>query len=158
MLWYLHRACLLVLCLNLTVVVINPAVAGQIYKWVDANGRTHFGDSPPNTLQPAQKITAPTVPGVDAEADAVRRRDKQQKLLNAFKMDRLERQQKRDHEHQVAADVAKKCADIRHNLTQLNRSNLLYKKDKNGNKTYVSGAVREKLITQLQTLLESHCS
>lgn len=40
------RSILLILVAALPIVLSESAIAGEIYKWTDANGRVHFGDRP----------------------------------------------------------------------------------------------------------------
>jgi hypothetical protein len=46
--------------LGLAVAGFAPAAAGQAYKWVDENGKTHYGDKPP--AQAPASTVAPPVP------------------------------------------------------------------------------------------------
>jgi len=47
---------LLLTALCLVLVVISTQSYGQLYKWVDAEGNVHYGDSPPENVQ-LKKIT-----------------------------------------------------------------------------------------------------
>ncbi len=40
------------------------ASAGQVYRWVDANGRAHYSDTPQAGWEPVDIKSANTVPGV----------------------------------------------------------------------------------------------
>src|SRR5690606_153660 len=79
----------IILAGTLLLALSSPSMAGQIYKWVDANGTTHYGAQPPqdrpatnvNTLvapprpatapAPAPAAQAPTEGVVDAEQEAI---------------------------------------------------------------------------------------
>ena len=39
------------LCLSLMLALISGDGLAQLYKWVDANGKVHYGDSPPENAQ-----------------------------------------------------------------------------------------------------------
>ncbi len=47
-----------IITLSLFLVFISQAVASGVYRWVDSEGNTHFGDRPP-TLE-AEQIKAPS--------------------------------------------------------------------------------------------------
>jgi len=131
--------------------------AGEIYKWVDAKGRTHFGDKPPESNESAitVEVTDPSTP--TADPNAVERRKKQQKLLEAFSGERKEREKLRREDKAKKAALKNKCAKTRRSLAVLDRANLLYKKDKDGNRQYASDAQREKLTKELKSVLKKNC-
>jgi len=85
------------------------------------------------------------------------RRRKQQKLLNAMSTERKEREELRRALRLEKAAAKKKCAKARRNLTLLERSNLLYKKDKNGDRQYASDAQRAQLIEQFKATVRKDC-
>lgn len=63
------------------------ASAADAYKWVDEDGRVHYGDQPGNAS--AREITLPATQPMD---EAVRARgQKQQKLLQVFEEERREK-------------------------------------------------------------------
>lgn len=75
----MHR---MILTGSLLLALSASAMAGQIYKWVDAQGNTHFGAQPPEGQQAAEvnpnisqpKVAAPAAPkledrSVDAEQE-----------------------------------------------------------------------------------------
>jgi hypothetical protein len=45
--------------LGLAVLGFAPLASGQAYKWVDENGKTHYGDKPP-AQKPATQVAPPT--------------------------------------------------------------------------------------------------
>jgi len=46
----------LITSLLLVLMMISPVTQGDLYKWVDENGKTHYGDSPPEKAK-LKKIT-----------------------------------------------------------------------------------------------------
>lgn len=77
------------------------ASAADVYKWVDENGRVHYGDQPGNAS--AREITLPATQPMD---EAVRARgQKQKKLLQVFEE---ERQEKHEQEARAKAEQQKR--------------------------------------------------
>ena len=149
------------LCLAVSSALIlddGPVAAGEVYKWVDSKGRTHFGDKPPKSVKSATRIDTSAATRISADPDAGAHRDKQQRLLKALSSERKEREEVRRKARLRKAERKRKCASVRHNLTLLEQSNLLYKKDKNGERQYASDAQREQLIEQMKATLREHCS
>jgi hypothetical protein len=49
--------------LALTLAAVAPLAAGQAYKWVDENGKTHYGDKPP-AQRATTEVAPPTSSGI----------------------------------------------------------------------------------------------
>ena len=74
------------------------AVAGEIYKWVDEEGVTHFSDIPPDKgATPVEEVTLPEDVQVD-EADVERSDD----LIQRLKDKAAELEQEREQREQQA--------------------------------------------------------
>ena len=62
------RLAVLALCATLAVLPAPVSSAGGIYKWQDADGKTHFADKPPPDVE-AETVTAPSAsPADDGDA------------------------------------------------------------------------------------------
>ena len=131
--------------------------SAEVYKWVDSKGRTHFGDKPPESAGSVKaiEITRPNPPSANPNAN--QRRIKQQKLLKALSEERQERENLRRKAQADKAKKKKNCANTRRNLAVLERANLLYRKDKDGNRQYADEAQHKQLIQQYKTALKKHC-
>lgn len=97
---------------GLLLALSSNVMASQIYKWVDAQGVTHFGAQPPQG-QPAETLntaTPPPRPATAAPADSEPSAESEQ--------DKIDRQVKK----QVAEQEAERqryCTTLRTNLAQL---------------------------------------
>ena len=52
-------------CLGLALLLCAAGASAQVYKWVDAQGKTHFSDRPPPVEQAATIAAAPASPATD---------------------------------------------------------------------------------------------
>ncbi len=148
------------LCLTVSVTLMSgtsPSAAAEVYKWVDAKGRTYFGDKPPESVKSVTRIDTSAATRISEEPDTDARRLKQQKLLKAFSAERKEREEVRRTARIRKAKVKRKCAATRRDLTRLERSNLVYSQDKNGVRKYASDAQRAQLIAQFKATLRKNC-
>ncbi len=141
----------------LMLVGTGPGVAGEVYKWVDSKGRTHFGDKPPDSAKSATRIDTSAATRTTQAADAEARRLKQKKLLDAYSAERKEREVERRKARLQKAELKRKCAETRRSLALLERSNLVYSQNKNGDRNYASDAQRAQLIEKFKTTLGKSC-
>ena len=63
-------------------VISSAGQAGKIYKWVDANGKTHFGDRTTNDGEDVQEIVIPKTPTVDPSVNT--RKERTERLLDNY--------------------------------------------------------------------------
>lgn len=103
----------MILTSSLLLALSTTAMASQVYKWVDAQGVTHFGAQPPQGQQ-ATSINTATPPPKPAEPEATATFDSD----GDAQQEAIERKVKQ----QVAAqEVERKkyCESVRTNLAQL---------------------------------------
>lgn len=128
---------------------IGTAGAGQIYKWVDAQGVTHFTAQPPQTAaasvvpsakQPPAPAPAPTAPST---AD-----DPKQAEVDARVRDELAQKEKEREDY---------CSTVRTNLAQL-RNNKRLKVKAEGEAHLVTHEERQARIVEAEKAIAEHCT
>jgi hypothetical protein len=128
----------------------SAACAGQIYKWVDAQGITHFTAQPPQAGQaslvpPAKQppsppsVAAPATPAQDAESTQADIDARVRKEVAAKEKER--------------ADY---CVSVRTNLAQL-RNNPRLRMDVNGEMRRVSEDERQAKIAEAEKAIDEYC-
>lgn len=103
----------MILTSSLLLALSAPAVASQVYKWVDAQGVTHFGAQPPQGQQ-ATSINTAAPPSKPAESKAAATFDNEADSEQGA-IDRKVKQQVATQE----AERKKYCESVRTNLAQL---------------------------------------
>lgn len=116
----MHR---MILTGSLLLALSTSAMAGQIYKWVDAQGNTHFGAQPPEGQQAAAvnpnisqpKVVTPTAPKLeDSKPDA-----EQEKLDEEARQAATKREKERKSFcEQTRKDLAQMKANPRLRVTE----------------------------------------
>ena len=103
----------LILTGSLLLALSTTAMAGQVYKWVDAQGNTHFGSQPPEGQQATSintNVATPKTPAPAAKpAAAVAETDEQKAIDSKVKADVAKQE----------AERKKYCETVRTNLSQL---------------------------------------
>ncbi|MDQ0125246.1 hypothetical protein J2W17_004202 [Pseudomonas lini] len=121
-------------------------MAGQIYKWVDAQGVTHFGAQPPQG-QDATSVVTPSVPA--GKPSTLPRSDAigdQQAIDKTVKKQVAEQQ----------AQLKVFCEQARTNLAQL-QNNPRLREEIDGEMRRLTDETRQERITEAQKQIEQNC-
>lgn len=141
----------LILSSSLLLALAAPAMAGSIYKWVDAQGTTHFGAQPPQGVA-AERIN-PIVPQPSSPSEASKADPKEQ---NSDKQSKINAEVK----EQVAADqeaVEAYCLRMRTNLAQLLHNPRISVEEENGELRRIPEEERQAKIAEAQKGISEHC-
>jgi hypothetical protein len=129
-----------------------------VYKWVDDDGKVHYGDQP-QPSQPSVEINIDDAPSVSSGSgeDQLTREEKRERLLQSMEEDRLEKQEQRDKQKALRAQNRQKCNRYRDRMRHYQRANALYRLDRDGNRVYVSDSDRAKSTKKLQVQIDRYC-
>ena len=122
-------------CLLLAMAASHAGAEG-IYKWTDAQGRVHFGDRPPGEGRSAP-ITPPTAP-VESSASDTDRAERRQRLLDMYRDERLEKQEREAKQKADEEDRRRRCAQARDRLARYEQSGRVYEPLPSGERRYLS--------------------
>lgn len=104
----------LILTGSLLLALSTTAMAGQVYKWVDAQGNTHFGSQPPEGQQATSintNVATPKTPAPAAVKPAAAAADTdEQKAIDSKVKEDVAKQE---------AERKQYCETVRTNLAQL---------------------------------------
>lgn len=105
--------------------LLSSAAAAQQYKWVDQNGKTQYGDTPPPGVK-AQRLKAPTgpapAPSAAAKNDKGAKTEKPVSPEAAFRKRQEEAQKENEKQAQADQEAAAKrenCARAQESLRTL---------------------------------------
>ena len=129
----------------------------QVFKWVDENGKTHYGEKPP----PGVKATELGVPAASpGQAPAASTPDWKEKDLE-FKKRQIERERKENVDEATkrrrTAVRASECAEARRRLSRLQEQIPLYTRDSKGDRTYLEDKDRPGEVAKQQRLIAENC-
>jgi len=130
------------------------AATAQVYKWVDENGVTHYGERPP---QDRKAQTVETKPATAPDASPAAAPDWQEKNLD-FQKRRIERAQQAEREQQEAQEKQKRCNVARDDLQHMQTSRLLYDLNDKGERVFLDDAGRNAAIENVRRRVEKFCS
>ena len=132
----------------LIVLMSTPAMAAQVYKWVDAQGVTHFGAQPPEGQQATSVNTtiAPPPAAIPAKLPQVGVDEEQQAIDEKVKKE-------------VAAKEAERkqyCEKMRTHLAQL-ENNPRLREEVNGEVRRLDENERQKRIGEAKKAIAENC-
>ena len=136
-------------------VALTPAQA-QVYKWVDANGRTQYGEKPPEGVRATEVKTqgnAPTAPPESAETW------KQKEL--EFQRRRVERE-KRERQEEAANSKSspaarRECNSARRDLEVLEAEIPVYTRNDKGERVYIPDSDRPAKLKEARQRVRDAC-
>jgi hypothetical protein len=138
-----------------------PAGSAEIYKWTDDEGRVHYGDEAPSDSIPEFKIKPPPVVLPDKAYQDVlseqQHKVKQRKLLESFEAERREQQQAEQERQRMAAIRQQNCKTARARLRSAQNANLIYDRDKQGNRIFYNKAQRKQYLLRLRSEVSQWC-
>lgn len=148
-------------CLVLGVALLGPggAPAQQVYKWVDAQGVTHYTSSPPPPGVAAKVLQAPPVPTPPAStANPAQRQIDQAKRLSAEREQaEASQRQARDAAQQAQATQLAECANARQQLDAVSRGGPVFRYNTTGGRDYLPDSERDAEIARWQQQVNTLC-
>lgn len=150
-----HRKRVVILALGVALVIcLEDGLAAGVYRWVDEQGKVHYGDRPPKKAAstPIEIESAP-VPAPDDDE----RRRKTRRLLDAMES---ERDRDKQEAAQARADKARQetnCRSARRRVELYQRANNISRRGPDGERTYLSEKEREQALAQARSLVDRWC-
>jgi type IV secretory pathway VirB10-like protein len=150
------------LALGLAFALSAPVAAGAIYKWVDAEGTTHYSEKPPPGSKADQLKVAPpppsSAPGVGEAPPAAKSwREKEAEFQQRRVAEEQARMKREAQEQRSAAQQRRNCILARQNLHALEEQRPVYRIDEKGDRVYIEGKEREEAKQRLRQTVEQNC-
>lgn len=136
--------------------------AEQVYRWVDENGKVHFGDKPQAIN--AKSITVKQQPKIsgntpESQTPVTATPTTTERLLNAYGERRNQKQQLNEKQQQQEEKIAaheQECERLRDYLTTTD-GNRIYNIDDKGEKVYLSAAEIDASRANHQADFDKYC-
>ncbi len=128
-------------------------VHADIYKCIDAQGKTQYSDEPCGDGATLFVPEAAPAPAVDAE----QRMDKTQRLLRAYEAENTERKRAQAEARTAREEASKNCEQARNRLRFLTQARSLYRLDEDGNRVVCSFEEREQSEQQARAEVARWC-
>lgn len=149
----------LLLLMGMSLSLISTAGAG-IYRWVDEQGKVHFGDAPPAGQEPESLEAAPAPdPGdVERSREALDRLLKKQQRSAAKRARQAEtRRQEKDATERASEMRTQRCLAAQTALTNLQWPGAVFAVDEKGNRRLLGNKTRMEEIERVTKQIEQYC-
>ena len=147
---------LLIVVITASLWVGGNALAGQIYKWTDAEGNVHYEDRPIGDDVERLKVLSHNTDNESVDAGIEARHERE--------VARSEARSKRNEDEQAAAEAeaesAKrdaKCQESRSRMETYLHSQRLYKQDDAGERVYLDENQTMQARTDAQEMIHKYC-
>lgn len=137
-------------------VVFSASLDAGVYRWVDANGRTHFGDRPPAEAA-SKEVTLDSSPA-DPDNLARERQQKMNDFLKVQQQEREARQAATAKAEKQSAEQAKMCNQMRARLKHMKSISTFYNLNEQGERVFVSEAENQRIRDRFREKVQQTCS
>jgi hypothetical protein len=139
----------------LLLVMMTSSLEAGVYKWVDAQGRVHYGDKPSATN--AAEVDIKDQYGSGQADQPASRRELQQRFLRAREEDRNEKKKARAEKKQKRAEAKRKCEQAKKEYDKYRYAGSIYVKGKSGEREYLSFKERADYEKSLAAKITKWC-
>ena len=133
----------------------SASLNAGVYRWVDAEGHTHFGDRPPAEIAPTELVTKSDSSGPNSTD-----RNRQQKI-NAFleqkKKEREAQQAASAKADQQAVKLAARCRKLNARLKYMDSISTFYNLNDQGERVFVSESENKQIRERFQNKVQGIC-
>lgn len=138
-------------CLPLLLLLLGAAAHADIYRWTDAQGRTHYGDRPP--ASGAEKIVEPAPPSPLSPAEAEAKLDAIRAQREAAAEEAAQAKEKKAKTDAERKQRAQECATAQRQLDSMQSAHRI--RDADGN--WYTGEQRLQKQRELEQAIRKHC-
>ena len=140
----------------LLILLLGISIQGsaEVYKWVDANGETHYGEKPGDVN--ATEVQIQGAPRDDV--DLRKQNEERDKLLKVYEEERNVRNEEKRKAEEEKSKNREKCLMVENDLKDMRQGGLrYYDLDEKGERKYISDTELEQRIRQMQEYHDQHC-
>lgn len=131
----------------------HSILAGQIYKWVDENGKVHFGDRPKVDRQQEEVRLKP----LNTVNQPNQRMQQQQKMLDSYQRRREDQAKAQEEQRKQQAKTKEQCDRAKSQLESYINSTAMYENLPNGERRYLDQKERDDTINKLKRDIAANC-
>jgi len=138
----------------IVLLLFGSAASAQVYKCTDASGGVQYSDTPCDSrTHSLRKIEEPAADTAAPDA----RMQKTQRLLDAMREERQQKQRLAEEEKAGQEQRRDRCNHARDHLQNLERAGRVYRLDESGKRVYLPDDGREQALEQARASVQHWC-
>lgn len=142
------------ICLMFIILITAMFSHAEIYKWIDEDGRTIYGDKPPDDN--ASKLDISNSPAT-VEKPMEERLEKRDKLLEIYEEERNLKKEQKLKAEQEEKQKKTRCIQLADRIKSIERGGIYYKLNENGEREYLSNETIAKAKKELEETFNKEC-
>ena len=144
--------------INITLVCLvlfgTVNTGAEVYKWIDKDGHTHYGEKPQG--ENASIVDIDTDPVVDKNVE--KHNKEREKLLKIYEEEREMKEVQKLQTEKEEKELREKCTKLENELQDMKQTGLVfYDLDENGERRYISEEELATRINQMQKRYDKYC-
>lgn len=144
--------------LGIALISLVSLAHAQVYKWVDANGKTQFSDQPqPGSKSQVVKISPSSGAGQPSAAPKTESLAEKEAALKQRRIDKADAEAKEEEKAKRAAEVARYCSELKGQLQGVKQSRRLVRYDESGKRETLGADDRKAEIEKIEQDLQKNC-
>lgn len=144
-----------IVCALLLMLPFAVSTSAEIYRWTDAQGKTHFSEHPPEEQVKSEEISSQLSP-LNRDSSSEETKKLQQLFKGATPEEQALQQQEKDQQQQRDQQKSLACNKAKKQLQILKGP--VYFTDDNGDEYSVSEEERQRRVSRLEQEIRRHCS
>lgn len=133
------------------------AGAAGVYKWVDEQGRVHYGDRPSTHTQSETVHVAPSPSSSSSALTPEQRLERQRQLLDAYSQERQQAREAAQKAQQEEEKRQRNCVAAKSRMHNYEQAGYLYDMSPNGERRILSDSERSRAQQQARADVAKWC-
>lgn len=128
--------------------------SAEVYKWIDENGQTHYGEKPPSTN--ASEVKIKDAPNADVSVQ--KRNEESDKLLKVYEEERNIKNEEKLKTEEEERKQNEKCVIAENEIKDMQQEGIAYYDlDDKGERKFLSDTELDQRIKKLQEQYNQQC-
>ena len=143
-----------VVCILLLIVPFVASTSAEIYRWTDAQGKTHFSEHPPEEQVKSEEISSQLSP-LNRDSSTEETKKLQRLFKDATPEEQAHQQQEKTQQQQQDQQKNLACNKAKNKLQKLRGR--VYFTDDNGQEVVISEKERQQRVIRLEKEIQRRC-
>lgn len=146
----------IVICLC-ALAITTPALA-EVYRWVDSQGKIHYGDRAPSELRDKAKPVNIKVETNPLDPEAEKARQQLRSIEEGRQRERAFEAQKLARQHEQQAQLTQRCHSLQNEIRNDENIAVFFRYDESGKRVLWTAEERVAYREKLQNLKQAYCA